>query len=237
MLQYKYLIALLIICFVQARAQYNNANFGLSGNYIYTTTAKYYPYPNAASFAEESYTLDMEDITSYAFELRYRLSESIFLGAYAEYIEAEFLNTTKLLIGQNYEDAAVLDKFTVIPIELNLYYVLPFSGSKFKFLMEGGVAYYYGTFDRELGNASIANVKKDFAYGIQTGVSTEYLLTDFLIFQFKMKFRDPEIEIDSKYSSTLVNVGGREAVIPRESFSSKLNIDGVAFIFGILTQF
>lgn len=223
--------------FAQAYGQYNQASLGLSGSYAYTTTAKYYPYPNASDFAEESYSLEIEDLTSYAVELRYRLSESIFIGANIEFIEAEFKNITKLLIGQNYGDADVLDKFTVIPCELNIYYVLPFSGEKFKFLMEGGAAYYYGSFDRKLGDVSITNTHKDFSYGIQTGLSAEYLLTDYLIFQFKMKFRDPEIEIDSKYNSKTVNINGREAVIPRESFASKINIDGVSFIFGISTQF
>lgn len=231
------LILLFVISFVSVKAQYNGANFGLSGNFIYTTTAKYYPYPNSSDIIEGSYSITIDDITSFSAELKYKLSESIFMGANVEFIEAEFRGSTKLLIGQDYEDAAVFDRFTVIPFEISLYYVLPFSGEKFKFLMEGGAAYYYGSFDREMGDAAIENTKKDFAYGIHTGLSMEYLFSDYFILQFKMKFRDPEVEIESRYNSNTVNINGREAIIPRETFASKLNIDGVSFVLGISTQF
>jgi hypothetical protein len=224
------------ISFVHVNAQYNSGRFGFSANYIYTTTAKYFPYPNSADFTEESYSLDKENLESYSFEVRYGISNSIFLGLSAEYFSVKYNNLVKALIGQNYEDASAVDKFTVMPFELTLYYVLPFSGEQFKFLMEGGAAYYYGTFDRELGTAKISSSVDGITYGIHTGVSIDYLITDYLALTFAMKFRDPEIEMNNTYQSQNIMINNREVVIPRDRFSTKINIDGVAFSFGLSAQ-
>ena len=76
--------------------------------------------------------------------------------------------------------------------------------------MGGGIGYYWGEHIRELYNVSATNDGRDVAYGIQVSIGMDYLITEFLSARFDMRFRDPEIEMTSRYSSQTVIIDGVE---------------------------
>ena len=230
----------LAFCLLQVEipAQENYKNFSLSLNYNYTTTARIFLNPNSPEEILRNNAFYMEDIYSPSADLRYRLTEDLLIGLNVEYIRKVQTGPNLTVLGtEGTQTIDVEDGFKVIPFELSVYYLLPFSTEKFKFMMGGGLAYYYGEQLRKFGNEEVSNLSRDFAYGIQAMVSSDYMITRFLSLRGEMKFRDPEFEVTSKYKYKRVNYYGSTIVLAQDTFQSKINIDGVTFTLGMAFHF
>ncbi len=225
---------LIFIFFVsrQLSAQNNLKDVSISVTYSYTNVAKMFLYPHATSvLLRESY-VPFNDIFSYAGELRYTLTESVILGLRVEYMkETEF--------GRNLTDPRFIveDGFEIIPVELSAYYYLPFSTQDFKFFMGGGFGVYFGKHLRKFGDATLEKVSQKFAYGIQVQVGMDYLITDFLSTRFEMRFRDPEVEVTSKYSQEIVKYNDLLLQLDTNNFDTRINVNGVTFTLGMAINF
>ncbi len=215
-------------------AQFGEKKFYINANYIYTTTSKLYLQPNSSDPFIRGTHEDLEDIWSYSGEFGYRLSEEITITLGAEYVEKTFVNQGMNLGGTR---AVMTDGFKVIPLELSLYYTLPFSTERFKFFMGGGGGLYFGTHIRRLGDVSVSTEARKVGYGIQVAVGMDYLLNEYFSLRTQMRFRDPEFEMKNSYSDKVVNYGGRVYLLSNQTFSSKVNIDGISFAVGILFRF
>lgn len=206
----------------------------ISLNANYTTSSKLYPYPAARDIIVRSTFIALDKIVSPSVDIRYRISEAIFIGLSTELME-ETRQGRNLTVSAHGGTRSVLvdDGFRFIPVELFIHYLLPFSTESLKFYMGGGAAYYYGERIRRFGNASISTADRKFSYGIQVNVSSEYMITDYLSIRSEMKFRDPEFEIKSRYDSRTVKYEGETVFLQQDSFDSKVNIDGVTFTLGL----
>ncbi len=213
-------------------SQVKLSDFSLSVTYSYTNVAKMFLYPNSTNVVLKESNVPFHDIFSYAGELRYKITESIFIGLRAEYIK-------KTELGRNLSDPRFIvnDGFEVIPVELSGYYYLPFSTEDFKFFMGGGFGVYFGKHIRELGDAGLEKVNQKFAYGIQVQVGTDYMITDYLSARFEMRFRDPEIVVTNKYTKEIVNYNGQILKVSQDNFDTRININGVTFTLGMAVNF
>ncbi len=220
-----FLISLLSII---TSAQSNGKDFGISFNFNYTTTSKLYLQPDSPDLILRGVHQTLDDIYSYSIEVRYQISESIILGLGTESIKKTFDNSINL----GGIRALMKDGYKTVPIEFSAYYLIPFSTERFKFYMGGGFGLYIGQQIRELGDVSISNESKKIGYGIQVSVGMDYLVNQFLSLRGQMRFRDPEFEMESKYSDTTVNYNGRIYILPAEKFTSKVNINGITFAIG-----
>ncbi|MCX6151772.1 MAG: hypothetical protein NTX22_14710 [Ignavibacteriales bacterium] len=229
------IIVLLPLGTLKAQFSYELFNISLNGNY--TTSAKIYLNPNSSDIDLKNRSNPVEDILSPSIDLRYAFTEEIYFGLEIEYLKKVGTQVLTVLGTGGTKSISIEDGFKVIPIELSLYYLLPFSSEKFKFLIGGGAAYYYGSHIRKFGDEEISNVKRDFAYGIQVSATADYFVLNFLSIRTEMKFRDPEFEITSKYNKSTVNYKGETIRIYQEKFDSKINIDGVTFILGLAFHF
>ncbi|HEX2962355.1 MAG TPA: hypothetical protein VHO43_11225 [Ignavibacteriales bacterium] len=221
-----------------AHGQEMYKDFSLSLNYNYTTTARIFLNPKSPDEILRNNSFYMEDIFSPSADLRYRLTEDILIGLNVEYIKKVQAGPNLTVLGSGGTQTIIVeDGFKVIPFELSAYYILPFSTEKFKFIMGGGLAYYYGEHLRKFGDEEVSNLKREFAYGIQALVSSDYMITSFLSLRGEMKFRDPELEVTSKYKNKRVNYEGSTIVLAQDTFQSKINIDGVTFTLGMAFHF
>ncbi len=212
--------------------QYNGNNFSLSLSASYTTTAKLFLHPNSPDIGIRNQFIPFQDILSYSSQLRYRISEPVILGLRVEYV-------SKSVSGRNLQNPFYIvdDGFKVIPVELTVYYFLPFSTGDFKFYMGGGFGIYIGEQTRKFGDVEISNVKRDFAFGLQVETGMDYMIWNFLSAKFEMRFRDPEFEVKSKYDNEIVHYKGRTIKVSNEPFDSKVNINGITFTLGLVYQF
>ena len=233
----KQLPFIIILCFVSVFAQ-DNKKFILGVNGVYTTTAKIYLYPYSSDPVLRNTTFPISDIFNPGVYLKYKLSEDLLIGINTEYMTSTSSgNNLTVFSGNRTVTITVQDGFRLIPVELSLYYLLPFSLERYKFMMGGGVAYYYGQQIRLFGNDQISSRETQIAYGIQVSVSMDYYLTKNIIIHGGMKFRDPQFVVNNTYDRKTVNYKGNTYLIAQDSFTSKINVDGVAFDLGAAFEF
>ena len=234
----KHLIIFILLFSVSANAQYNDKNFGLGLNFVYTTNARIFLNPNSADPVERNSSFGMTDIINPGINLRYKLFENVLLDLNLEYMKSTATgNNEKVITNTGLRYIQVKDGFKVIPVELSLYYMIPFSTEKFKFLMGGGVGYYYGSMIRKFGNAEVSNVERNSAYGIQVAVDVNYLLRENIAFKFEMKFRDPQFTVRSRYNQKQYDYNGTKVTVTRQEFDSKIDVNGVTFVLGTIFYF
>ncbi len=230
--------SLLFFIPLTAFGQYNGNRFSLGVNIVYTTSAKIYLSPNSSDEILRNNSFPLTDIINPSFELRYRLFDEVILGLGTEYMDHTQLGRNLTVFsGNNTETIELKDGFALIPIELSIHYLMPFSTEKFKFLMGGGGGYYIGWHIRKFGNIEVSNIERKTAFGIQVSIGMEYLLIKNVSIRSEMKFRDPQFTVKSKYNKQQTEFFGRTITLAQESFDSKINIDGVTFIAGISYQF
>jgi hypothetical protein len=221
----------------QLYPQYGGKRFLINFNANYTTTAKIYLNPYSTDIDVKNRSLGVEDIFSPSLDIRYRITDDIILGLNSEYMKSS-VDADMAAVGPT---GTVLihgkEGYNLIPVEVTLFYLLPFSTEYFKFQMGGGAGYYFGSRFKEFGDASVGIVKGDLAFGVHVITSCDFLINDFLSVRGEMKFRDPEFELRSMYENTMINYKGVELRIPKKEFDSKVNVDGITFTFGVGISF
>ncbi len=229
---------LLLILSLHVSAQYNENKWSVTFNTVYTTSAKIYLDPNSADEILRNNSFPLQGIVSPQLEIRYRISDDIIIGLSTEYMKATSSGENLTAFsGTSTISVLLQDGFTLIPIEFSGYYLIPFSTDQFKFLMGGGMGYYFGSQIRKFGDVEVTNVKRPPAYGIHVIVTMDYLITDYFSVRGEMKFRDPQFDVTSQYTKTDVNYNGKLIHLGQKEFDSKINVDGVAFVFGISYHF
>lgn len=230
--------AIIIIIFsTNALAQFNKT-FGISVNAVYNTSASIYLSPNSSDIILRNNSFLIENIFNPSIDFRYKLSESIILGFNTEYMTSSSIGPNlTVFLGNSTVTINVEDGFSLIPLELSAYYLLPFSTERFKFLMGGGIGYYIGSHVRKFGDVEVSNAERKAAYGFHVNISMDYLIKDFISVRGEMKFRDPQFTVKSKYSKKEVNYNGSIIRLAQDTFDSKINVDGVTFILGLAFYF
>jgi outer membrane protein W len=232
------IILCLISCGSFLSAQYAPGKFAVSVNANYTTSSKLYLFPNAIDPFLRNQNIPLEDIYSYSAEVRYAFNESIAIGLGTELLErTEFGKNITVAGPSGITRLEIEDGYKMYPIELTLYYIMPFSTESFKFFMGGGGAVYIGEHIRKFGNASVSNQSREFSYGIHVSAGMEYMITEYFSVRGETQFRDPEFEMTSKYDNTEVLYNGSTYTIPDDTFESEINIDGVTFTLGAVFHF
>lgn len=227
-------ILLLFLFFtLSIRAQANDKKFGFSLNVNYISTSQLFLQPKAIDPFLRNIHENLDEITSYSFDLRYQLSESVIIGIGSELIEKTFDNSINL----GGIRAKMNDGYKMIPLEISVFYLIPFSTEKFKFFFGGGFGLYFGEHIRELGNVTISNVSKKIGYGIHVAIGMDYVIYNFISVRGQMRFRDPEFEMTSKYSNDTVDYNNVSYAISSQTFSSKVDIDGITFTLGVVLNF
>jgi len=230
--------AIIVIIFsTNAFAQFNKT-FGISVNAVYNTSASIYLSPNSSDIILRNNSFLIENIFNPSIDFRYKLSESIILGFNTEYMTSSSIGPNlTVFLGNSTVTINVEDGFSLIPLELSAYYLLPFSTERFKFLMGGGIGYYIGSHVRKFGDVEVSNAERKAAYGFHVNISMDYLIKDFISVRGEMKFRDPQFTVKSKYSKKEVNYNGSIIRLAQDTFDSKINVDGVTFILGLAFYF
>ncbi len=226
-----------LLCAVTLFAQ-DNKKFILGVNAVYTTSAQIYLYPYSSDPVLRNSSFPISNIFNPGIYIKYKLSNDILLGINTEYMTTTSSgNNLTVLSGNRTVTITVQDGFRMIPVELSIYYLLPFSLERWKFMMGGGAAYYYGQHIRLFGDDQVSSTETQIAYGIQVSVSMDYYLTEDILLHGGMKFRDPQFVVNNTYDKKTFNYQGNEFEIAQDSFTSKINVDGVAFDLGLAYQF
>jgi hypothetical protein len=100
--------------------------------------------------------------------------------------------------------------------------------------MGGGLGYYIGEFVRKFQDVELEVTQRKFALGLHVSASMDYIIIENLAARFEMKFRNPQYTVTSKYSKTEVNFKGNVIELPENAFDTKVDIDGLTFVIGLV---
>ncbi|MDZ7626363.1 MAG: hypothetical protein U5J96_18195 [Ignavibacteriaceae bacterium] len=231
-----FLIVLLPILFsAESFAQFSSGNIGIAVNAVYTTSAEIYLNPNSSNSEVRNKSFTLENIWNPGIDIRYRFTNEFILGLNLEYInKTAYAPNLTAFIGNQVFVFEVEDGLSVIPIELTAHYYFPFSTEDFKFMMGGGLGYYIGEFVRKFQDVDLEITQRKFALGFHVSASMDYIIIENLSARFEMKFRNPQYTVSSKYSKTEVTYQGNVIQLPENAFDTKVDIDGLTFIFGLV---
>ena len=158
---------ILFVISVPIFAQFNGNHFSISMNAVYTTSAKIYLSPNSSDEILRNSSFPLTDIVNPSIDIRYRLYDDVIIGLSTEFMKhTQFGKNLTVFIENNTETINVEDGFKLIPIELSIHYLMPFSTDKFKFLMGGGGAYYIGSQIRKFRDEEVSNIERKAAFGM-----------------------------------------------------------------------
>lgn len=231
------LLVTLILFTPETCAQYNNRNFSLGINGVFTTTAQIFLFPNSSDAVLRNTSSEIRNIFNPGIDLRYRLTEDIIIGLSTEYMKGKTTDRITAFSNNNTVSIPVEDAFELIPVELTIYYLLPFSTDQFKFLMGGGGAYYYGKLIRKISDAEGLTTGRNFAYGVHVVASMDYLPLPYLSVKLEMRFRDPQFNLTNTYTRNPFSYQGQTITFPQNKFDSRINVDGITFVLGTVIHF
>lgn len=228
-----HVIILTLLFQYSANAQYADHSISFTVNYNFTTSSRLYLFPNSIDpMLRENYD-ELKNINSYSAEVKYRINQPFAVGISFEYLEKTHGTKFTFSGSDGSKTSSAEEGFSVIPIEITGYYILPFSTEKFKFHMGLGGGIYFGNHIRRIKNVEFETVSRQFAYGIHVNVGMDYMINDYLSVRTEMRFRDPQFEVESKYNKKLLQIDDAYYVLPENSMSSKINVNGLMFSLGL----
>lgn len=231
-----FLIAILPILFsAESFTQFSSGNVGIAVNAVYTTSAEIYLNPNSSNSEVRNKSFTLENIWNPGIDIRYRFTNEFILGLNLEYVKkTAYAPNLTAFIGNQVFVFEVEDGYSAVPIELTAHYFFPFSTEDFKFMMGGGLGYYIGEFVRKFQEVELEITQRKFALGFHVSASMDYIIIENLSARFEMKFRNPQYTVSSKYSETEVMFEGNVIELPENAFDTKVDIDGLTFVFGLV---
>lgn len=220
-------------------AQNGNRDFSVSGSINYITTSKLHLNPRSSDPVLRNSYLPLDGILSYSFEFRMNIfKDALMIGVGSEYLsKTDNLKSIRAMVNNIPRTIEITDGYSMIPIEVTIYYVFPFSGSWFKMAMGGGIGAYFGKHIREIGDITVSTLEKRIIFGMHVALDAEFFITDYFSIRTEMKFRDPDFETKSKYNKTDTILNGEHIQLLSEDFYSRINIDGINFILGLAFHF
>ncbi|MCF8241945.1 MAG: outer membrane beta-barrel protein [Melioribacteraceae bacterium] len=222
-----------ILSSAELNAQYYDNGFSISASYSYTTTSEMFYYPNASDPFLRNQSIPMDGLLHPSVEIRYKISDEFAVGINAEYIRKTINVSGRTIPSLGLiSNFSVEDGYSIIPVEFNGFYLLPFSTERFKFFMGGGLGIYFGKHIRNIIDVTVSSETREVAYGIQVSVGMDYMIRDNISIRTEMRFRDPDIEFISTYDKNEFEHGNNIYRIPVSSFPSKVNINGITFAIG-----
>jgi hypothetical protein len=216
-------------------SQSNKDGFTLSVGAGLISSSKIFPNPNSSNIVERNKSFEIENIFSPSLEVKYRFNEEVSIGISSEYaVKMKKGNYVTALSGSQIVELESEDGFEFIPVELSVYQTLPFSTESFYFNIGGGFGYYIAKMKRNFGDTKISAVESTPVFGIQVSASVEYKFIDKLSLFLQTKYRAPEIKVKNRYDKNVVNYQGRTITILQNTFDSKIGVNGVVLMLGII---
>jgi hypothetical protein len=217
--------ALLTLAAAASQAGDKGLSILLKGNM--TTSSQLFLNPDAADIVAQTQSLALTDFFGVGAEVKYRIPEtSVAVGISADYIRARVTSSISAFPRRSIPTE---DGYTVIPVEVTGYFIIPFSGEKFGVYMGGGSGMYFGYRTYRLGDteAPVVSTKPGFGIHVLGGVSFRFWGP--LEAVFEMKFRDLQFESENAFPASPVRYNGTVVNVSTKPFKSRTQTDGIVF--------
>jgi hypothetical protein len=224
-------LLLLLVAAGRLDAQERKFSVILKGNF--TTSSQIFPDPVGADpilLAQPGGgKFLVESFFGYGLELRYRIPETnVALGLSADYIRTSI---DRPFAPVNGPSIPAHDSFTMIPVELTGYFIIPASTQFFGIFMGGGGGIYFGSHTFRVGNtdANSGDLKPGLGIHVLGGMSFSF--SDRFAITAEMKFRDLQFRSTNTFSARRINYRGVLVTVPQR-LDENIHADGMVFQLG-----
>ena len=235
MCRWAFIPSVVLLVHLQASARQGSwsTSFVLRGNY--TSSAKIFFNPDAATEQQRSQYLRVEDMTGAGVELRLQMpEENIFFTLSVDYISKTLNDPQYVSIGGSLQRVPGAEGLKFIPVEVALNTYIPVSSEDFRMTMGGGIGMYYAVRSLSVLGVATQVVNSPVGYGIHVNTGFEYRIRDGISVMAAMTFRDPEITNESKFEQETATFNGSPVTIRQSSFRSRIQVDGLTVSAGVL---
>ena len=196
-----------------------------------TTSSLLYTHPDSPDPITRGESVEFAGFFGTGAELRYRLPESnVAIGLSADYIRARSLGKIQAFPGTV---IPVEDGYTVVPVEVTGYFIIPFSSETFGVYMGGGGGIYFGQRTHRLGTTDAALVKSAPGAGIHVLGGITYRFYGAFEAAFEMKFRDVQFKNTNAFTESRIRYESVFVNVDQQPFTSRTQTDGIVFQIGI----
>jgi len=227
----------LVLLFTAVAARGQELRFQLGGFTDYTTSARVYPASRDADPTISTTYTDFGGFLSLGGDLRIILSGSNSIGLTVQHISHN--EVVDAIYGYNssgnYVGVPVSDGFSFWIAELSGYFDIPIVGKDWSIYLGGGPELSVGKRDLKIGDDD-ANTPSIAALGIQVVVGVSYKFAGNWGARWEMKFRSPEINTASSFSSSTTTYDGLTVALPQLQYG-KVDVDGTNFMLGLFYEF
>ncbi len=195
-----------------------------------TTSSQIYPAVDATDPVARAQSYEVGSAVGYGGEIRYQFISGVAaIGLSADYVKATLsrpLATTQIAT------IPVADGYTVLPIEVTGYFIIPFSGKTFGVYMGAGGGIYLGERTLSVGNVTAPASANPPGGGIHVLGGVSYSPWPTLSILGEMKFRDVQFKATNKFAQTVIQYNGRMIAVTQLN-DARIYTDGVIFQLGI----
>jgi hypothetical protein len=196
-----------------------------------TTSSQLFIHPDSPDPVMRSESVGFTGFFGTGAEVRYRLPEtSVAIGVSVDYIRAK---TSTDIRAYPQTTVPVEDGYTVIPVEVTGYFIIPFSTETLGIYMGGGGGVYFGRRSYRIGTTSATLVESTPGAGIHVLGGVTYRFYDAFEAVFEMKFRDVQFNSTNVFAEPRVQYGSVIVNVDQKPFTSRTQTDGVVFQIGI----
>ncbi len=231
----KILILLLFLSFDASISQ-SRKMVGLNLNYILSA----FVYPNVISSDRGLRELSNEVNSWIGFSADFRgeIAEGYLVGLSAEIVNKKVSDVllVRRISGQTVR-IPVEDRYTIYIAELSAFFIAPFSSQKLNIYIGGGVGAYKGKFEKSILNAKSEIQRSPVNIGIHVMSGVHYNFEKNLSLRGELKFRDPIVEVESRFKDALIEYNGYIFQIAPTQFRTRINFDTMTFMLGLVFSF
>ncbi len=229
------LLILLLFSIFDASISQPRKMVGLNLNYILSA----FVYPNVISSdrgLRELYN-EVNNWIGLSGDFRGEIAEGYLVGLSAEIVNKKVPDVLVRRISGQTVSIPVEDRYTIYIAELSVFFIAPFSSQRLNIYIGGGVGAYKGKFERSILNAKSEIQRSPVNIGIQVMSGVQYNFEKNLSLRGELKFRDPIVEVESRFKDVQIEYNGYIFPIDPAPFRTRINFDTMTFMLGFVFSF
>lgn len=234
-LKYAKILILIIPLLTNISATQSKKAVSLNFNYILSA----FVYPNVISSDRgiRELSTEVNGWVGISGDFRYEFKDGYLVGFSIEAVDKKIDDHLTRRISNQILKIPVEDRFRIYIAELSLFFIAPFSSQRWNIYIGGGAGAYMGKFTKSIANVNSEIQKSPVNIGIQVMSGIIYNFSDKFGARLELKFRDPIIEVESKFTDNRINYNGYIIQIDPAPFRQRINFDTMTLTLGITYSF
>jgi len=232
----RHLLPVLALVSLASSLYAGEKNLSVSLRGTYTTTSRIFLNPDAATEEQRAQIFQLDGIIGGGVELRYQWPGELFFFT----LSFDFLSRSEeryqFLSFSPARKLPVTEGLRLMSAELGMHTYIPVGWEDMRVSMGGGIGMYRGERIFRVAGVEAAMQNAPVRFGIHVSSGVEYRVLPGVWMRGEMRFRDPEFRAVSRFTEERTVFDGATVTFPQNEFSSKVNVHGIVFSFGVAVE-